>query len=170
MRTGRPGHLASFDYIGFHRYSLTFCTHRRQKLFTNAEIVRLVLTQISRASAKHLFGVIAYCFMPDHLHLLVAGQAPDSACKPFIALVKQYSGYHYSEASGSRLWQRYGFEHTLRDEELTLIVAKYILENPIRAGLVDRVHDYPFVGSLVYSLDELLLAIAAASPVRRRSG
>jgi hypothetical protein len=64
---------------------------------------------------------------------------------------------------GSNLWQRYGFEHVLHDDELTLIVAKYILENPVRAGLVQRVEDYPFVGSLVYALPELLEAIAARS-------
>jgi hypothetical protein len=50
----------------------------------------------------------------------------------------------------------------LRDDELTL-VAKYILENPLRAGPVRRVEDYPFLGSLVYSLSELVEAIAARS-------
>ena len=37
-----------------------------------------------------------------------------------------------------------------------MVVAKYILENPIRAGLVVCVEDYPFVGSMVYSLADLL--------------
>ncbi len=51
----------------------------------------------------------------------------------------------------------------LQDDELTLVVAKYILENPIRAGLVGRVEDYPFVGSLMYGLRDLLTAIASRS-------
>jgi len=38
------------------------------------------------------------------------------------------------ERSANRLWQRYGFERVLRDDEATLVVAKYILENPLRAG------------------------------------
>ncbi len=60
---------------------------------------------------------------------------------------------------GERLWQRYGFERTLRSDESTLAVARYILENPIRAGLVERAQDYPFLGSGVYSIDEILEAV-----------
>ena len=101
--------------------------------------------------------------MPDHLHLLIEGKSADSDAKQLIAHAKQYSGFYYKQARGSKLWQRYGFEHVLRDEELTLVVAKYILENPVPAGLVKRVEDYPFVGSLVYSLKDLLAGIAAMS-------
>ena len=73
----------------------------------------------------------------------------------------------YAKAFGHRLWQRYGFERVLRDDEATLSVARYILENPLRARLVQRVDDYPFVGSRVYSLSEIL---EAASTTIRRSG
>ncbi len=163
MRTGNPGHLKAFDYLGSHRYSLTFCTDRRQQLFTTRDVVDLVLTQIVRAAVEYQFEITTYCFMPDHLHLLVAGTADDSNAKPFIARAKQYSGFHYKRARGSKLWQRYGFEHVLRTEELTLVVARYILDNPVRTGLVERVEDYPFVGSQVYSLAELLEGIAFRS-------
>jgi REP element-mobilizing transposase RayT len=145
MLTGTPGHLTGFDYLGLHRYSLTFCAIQRRLIFTNDEVVSLVLAQISRAAAENQFGVITYCFMPDHLHLLVEATADSSDCNQFIARLKQYSGYYYSAAYHEKLWQRYGFEHVLRDDEITMVVAKYILENPIRAGLVKRVQDYPFV-------------------------
>ena len=163
MRTGNPGHLKAFDYLGPHRYSLTLCTDRRQKLFTTKEVVDLVLEQIARAADESQFEITTYCFMPDHLHLLVEGKSAGSDAKQFIARAKQYSGFYYKQARGSKLWQRYGFEHVLRDDELTLVVAKYILENPIRAGLVKRIEDYPFLGSLVYSLADLLEAIASRS-------
>jgi len=163
MRTGNPGHLKAFDYLGPHRYSLTFCTERRQKLFTTKEVVDLVLEQIARAAAEYQFEITTYCFMPDHLHLLVEGKSAGSDAKQFIVRAKQYSGFYYQQARGSKLWQRYGFEHVLRDDELTLVVAKYILENPVRAGLVKQVEDYPFVGSLVYLLPDLLEAIASRS-------
>jgi len=161
--TGTPGDLTSFDYLGLHRYSLTYCTIQRRKTFTKQEVVTLVLAQISRAAAEHRFDIIAYCFMPDHLHLLVEGTADNSNCKQLIARLKQYSGYDYSAAYHGKRWQRYGFEHVLRDDEITMVIAKYILENPIRARLVERVEDYPFVGSMVYSPAELLEAVASAS-------
>jgi putative transposase len=122
-------------------------------------VVDLVLAQISRAAQEQQFAVMAYCFMPDHLHLLVHGESEASECRRFIKLGKQYSGYYYSKAFHDVLWQRYGFEPTLRKEEQTLTVAKYILRNPIRANLVKNLEDYPFVGSLVYELSDLLASV-----------
>jgi putative transposase len=168
MFTGRPGHLKTFDYLGLHRYSLTFCTNRRREIFTNADVVGLAFEQILRSTGENQFAVITYCFMPDHLHLLVEGLSESSDCKTMIARAKQYSAYHFAQHHGSRLWQRYPFEHVLRDDESTLVVARYILENPVRAGLVSRVEDYPFVGSLVYELREILEAVAELKP--KKSG
>jgi REP-associated tyrosine transposase len=159
MRTGSPGHFRHFDYTGFHRYSLTFCTSCRRRLFVRTPVVELVLAQISRAAHEQQFAVLAYCFMPDHLHLLVHGETETSECRRFIKLAKQYSGYYYSRLFQDALWQRYGFERTLRKEEQTFIVARYILNNPIRANLVKRVEDYPFIGSLVCDRSALLASV-----------
>ena len=156
MRTGRPAYLRTFDYLGLHRYFLTFCTDRRRRLFVREETVELVLQQILRASRERAFAVVAYCFMPDHLHLLVEAQSRGSDARRFIRDIKQYSGYQYARQFHEKLWQRYGFEHVLRDEETTQVVAAYVVGNPVRAGLVRRVLDYPFVGSFVYDLSDLL--------------
>ncbi len=156
MMKNNPGHLKGFNYIGLHRYSLTFCTQQRQRLFTDAAAVDLLLQQLLRASREQKFAVPAYCFMPDHLHLLVEGTADDSDCKRFIKAFKQYSGYYYAQKYRKALWQRYGFEHVLRDEEVTIEAAKYILANPVRAGLAPTVEEYPYVGSLVYALKNLI--------------
>ena len=162
MHTGTPGHLKTFNYVGLHRYSLTFCTDRRRHLFRTPVVVGPVLAQISRAATENQFAVIAYCFMPDHLHLLIEGRSDESDCKRFIARAKQYSGFYYAKARHGVLWQRYGFEHVLGDEELSVVVARHILENPIRAGIVQRVEDYPFAGSLVYALKELLAGLVSS--------
>jgi len=93
MRTSSPGHVKTFDYVGLHRYSLTFCTKSRGPRFTNVDVVALVLEQILRAARENSLAVIAYCFMPDHLHLLVEGQTDTSDCLRFIARAKQYSDH-----------------------------------------------------------------------------
>jgi hypothetical protein len=46
---------------------------------------------------------------------------------------------------------------------------RYIVENPVRAGLVARVEDYPFLGSTVYSIAEILEAVQLM-PASRKSG
>jgi len=108
--------------------------------------------------------------MPDHLHLLVEGLADDSDARKFISRAKQYSGFHFKAAFDVRLWQRYGFERTLRSDVSALSVARYILENPVRAGLVNRIDAYEFSGSNVYTMDQILEAVQLHDDWHRRSG
>ena len=159
MLTSKPDHLRGFDYRGFHRYFLTFCTFERQRRFTTVDAVDLVMLQIQRAAGEERFAVIAYCFMPDHVHLLVEAQADDSDARRFIKSAKQYAGFYFRQRFGQQLWQRYGFERTLRDDEATLSVARYIFENPVRARLVRNPEDYPFSGSPVHSVAAILEAV-----------
>ena len=60
MFPGHPEYLRHFDYLGFHRYSLTFCTIERHKLFTAQPVVDLVLRQFLRAGAEQSIALIAY--------------------------------------------------------------------------------------------------------------
>ena len=156
MLTGTPGHLATFDYLGEYRYFLTFCTYQRHRSFIDGDKVEVVSTQILRAAAQERFALTAYCYMPDHVHLLAEGCVATSDCRRFIARAKQFSGFHYQKTFAERLWQRYGYERVLRADEETLSVARYIVENPIRAGLARSVREYPFIGSSVYTVGEIL--------------
>jgi putative transposase len=94
--------------------------------------------------------------MPDHVHLLVAGTREDAELKGFQSAAKQYSGFHYKAQFGRSLWQRYGFERVLRSEGSTIDVVRYILANPVRAGLARRVDEYSFSGSSVFSIEALM--------------
>jgi putative transposase len=101
-------------------------------------------------------AIIACCFMPDHVHLVVEGLRDDSDGARFISRAKQLSGYHYNQAFKNRLWQRYSYERVLREEESTRQVVAYVLENPVRAGLAETVHDYPHLRSTVYDRGALI--------------
>ena len=164
MLTNHPARLKTFDYVGLHRYFLTFCTDRRHPHFATRDRVELVLGQIMRSAADCDFAVVAYCFMPDHLHLLAEAKSEAADCRRFIKRAKQFSGYHFKQHFLTTLWQRYGYEHVLRDDEATLSVARYILENPVRAGLVAQVEEYPFLGSMVYPVREILEAVQLWAP------
>ena len=94
--------------------------------------------------------------MPDHLHLLGEATADEAALREFARVFKQRSAYYWKTAFGTQLWQRSYFEHVLRDGESPVKAAAYILGNPLRAGLVNRVEDYPYLGSTTMSIRELL--------------
>ena len=146
----------TFDYVGRHHYFLTFVTYSRRRVFTAADVVDLALTQILRAAEKHSFKVIAYCFMPDHVHLVVEGLSDDSNLKSFAKLAKQYAGYYYARAhSGAKLWQHGTNDHIIRDHVDLLDRVRYVLHNPVAAGMVTKPEDYPFQGSQSFSIRAL---------------
>ena len=132
--------------MGPHRYFLTFCTRRRRRIFTTALAVDPVLEQFRKTAATEQFAIIAYCFMPDHVHLLVEGMRDDSDLRRFAKLAKQRSGAAHAISTRERLWQEGYYDHVLRDGENTRGIVRYVLENPVRAGLVLSPSEYPYLG------------------------
>ena len=143
-------------YTGKHHYFLTFCTQHRNAVFAEEAHVALVCTQILRAAREERFEVTAYCFMPDHVHLVVAGTDGSADVRRFIKLAKQFSGYYFKQRTGDQLWQRYGFERVIRDDAELAFTIGYIVANPVRTGLVDRPENYQHLGSERYTVVELL--------------
>ena len=158
-----PEHLRSFGYTGANRYFLTMCTNQRARYFVEGQLIALVSEQFQRASREQAFAVIAYCFMPDHVHLLIAGERDDADLKRFTKYAKQYSGFYFRQRTGLALWQRYCYERVLRNAEATPVVARYTIANPVRAGIVQSPADYPFWGSFVYTREALLEYIERAA-------
>lgn len=152
----RPEHLREFNYLGPLRYFLTFATHDRLARFADAQAVSLVWQQFLRAAKDTGFELPVVCFMPDHVHLVALGTSDTSDLLAFIRKAKQFSGYYFSKQFGQRLWQRDGYEHVLRDNEATGAVIRYVVANPVRAGLVRRLEDYPHFESTLYSREALI--------------
>ena len=94
--------------------------------------------------------------MPDHVHQLVHGRTPTADTRKFVRLAKQYSGFYYAKAFQDRLWQRYGRDDVSREDDDIKPIARYIVDNPVKAGLVARAQDYPFTGSHIYTIEELV--------------
>ncbi len=156
MSHGRPPRLQAFDYTGMHRYFITCCTCDRAHAFDSPQIVESIASLLGESARRHDFSVFVYCFMPDHLHTLLLAET-DSACLlECVRYFKQLSAYEYRKCRDRRLWQMGYFERVLRDDEESLTVARYILENPVRAGLAQTVGEYPFCGSSTFAIDEMV--------------
>ena len=78
--------------------------------------------------------------MPDHVHALLS--FPPSG-KRLHSVISQWKGWT-AKTIGLE-WQRDFFEHRLRRGENRREKADYILNNPVRKGLVARPEDWPFV-------------------------
>ena len=151
-----PAHHDKLPYVGGHHYFLTFCTNRKEPLFAEPAKVELVRAQFLRAGSEVQFALTAYCFMPDHMHLIATGLAEDANVKKFIARAKQYSGFYFKRTFGISLWQRYGFDRVIRDDMELACTIGYIVANPVRAGLVSHPLQYAYLGSTRFEVPELL--------------
>ena len=78
--------------------------------------------------------------MPDHIHLLLTFPVTEKRLQTIISKWKEWT------AKSLKIeWQRDFFEHRLRKEESLREKADYILVNPVRAGLVEKEEDWPYV-------------------------
>ncbi len=145
----RPARLPGFPYTGGYRYFLTMCCRHRRSLFVEAAIVAPLACEIPRTAAKHEFAVLAYTFMPDHLHILIEGAADDASLQRFTSLFRRRTTIAVKPRWPDGLWQSGYHERVLRRDEDTARVVHYILGNPVRAGLVDDPLGYPFSWSVL---------------------
>ena len=134
-------------YIGRHWYFLTTCTQDRIAALNNSGLVRELLGTLAGRADRERLAIQAYCFMPDHLHLLVSGESNDSECMAFINSFKQNSGFAFTQRTGQRLWQHKSYDHILRPGEPWGSVAFYIWMNPVRKRLCERPEEWPYSGS-----------------------
>jgi putative transposase len=136
------------------------CTAQRHRSFEIHETVHAVRDQFQQSAERHEFAIVAYCFMPDHVHLLVEGSSERADMTTFASDAKQRSGFWFKRRHQARLWQPSYYDRILRNDEATISVIRYIVENPVRAGLVRAPADYPFSGSLRFTMCEILEAVS----------
>ncbi len=144
----RPPRLPTFDYLGGHRYFVTCCTLGRRPLFEAQPVVDAAALQILQSARAYHFEVLAYVFMPDHVHLLVEGRREDANFRLFMRHWRKRTTMRRQATSGGVIWQDGYFERVLRGADGTQAAIDYILNNPVRAGLAQNPMDYPFAWSV----------------------
>ena len=147
MSLRRPTRLPRFTYVGRFSYSLRFGTFQRRSHFTDPALIRSALVQIQRTGREEQFALIASCFMPDHVHLAIRGLATESNLRRFVKIAKQRVAYlARRQFAIPALWQDGYYERVVRSHGMESLV-RYILNNPMRAGIVKDGEQYPFSGS-----------------------
>ncbi len=124
-------------------YSVTVVTEHRRRVFDDFHLGRLVVEQLRAQHDADLTRTLAWVVMPDHLHWLF--QLRKCSLDEALCRLKSRSGRNINLhlSNRGRLWQKGYFEQAVRREENLKAIARYIILNPVRAGLVQRVGDYP---------------------------
>lgn len=116
----------------------------QQIVFRRDEDRNQYLLWIKKYSNRCGLKIWAYCLMDNHVHFIVVPQRPDSMARTFNQAHMRYSEY-FNRKMGKRghLWQGRFYSCPL-DETHHYAAVRYVENNPVRAGLVERGEDYPW--------------------------
>ncbi len=144
---GGAGHRAlrkgRFSEPG-HAYLVTTVTHARRPLFLDLYAARAAIVELKRCHSQGEVESLAWVLMPDHLHWLFTL----TGCPGLARLMqgfKSRSALAVNRRLGyqGKVWQSAYYDHGLRGDEDLQAAARYLVGNPLRAGLVGRIGDYP---------------------------
>jgi putative transposase len=147
--------LLKTAYQGEVSVAFTLCVQDRQNIFLNSSIIAQFADILKSLVDRSPCIIPVYCFMPDHQHLIVTGTSLQADVLNFIKMYKQKTGYWLSRNLSAK-WQKDFYDHVIRKEENLISIARYILDNPVRKGLVAHWDDYPFKGSVGCDLENIL--------------
>ena len=166
----RPNRLGPESYQGRHSYFLTLCTNERRKILANALLVETLVAVLRNACESLFFNVNAYCFMPDHLHLVVFGVSDGASLTSFMQAFKSLAARETRKSGIGKLWQKGFYDHILRDGESIDAASWYAFLNPVRAGLVRRAEEWPYSGSFVFAWPNVPLVSTPFVPPWKKQG
>lgn len=125
-------------------YFITAVTKERSPIFADLHTARLLIREMHVIHDEGIVSSLAWVVMPDHLHWLF--QLGDNvSLKKAVGLLKGRSSRLINKHLGQKgaLWQAAFHDHALREEEDLREIARYIVANPLRAGLAASLAEYP---------------------------
>ena len=148
-------HLPRDCYIGAICVGITARIDNGSPIFTKTAIVATFTEILRGCVAQSDCQIPVYCFMPEHIHILIQGSKESSDTWTVVTGFKQRTGYWLSKHSHQR-WQKDFYDRILRHDVGFAKQVRYIVNNPVRRGLVKNWEDYPYTGSIGFDLKELL--------------
>jgi len=171
-----PGHRKRVKHYNdpSHCHELTFSCFYRMPLLTNDCWRELLSRGVDLAMDGHPFGLAAFVYMPEHVHLLVFPKADPAHIDGFLKSLKQSASRRIKkllvesqsplltrltirERPGKkvfRCWQEGpGYDRNLDHPDSVLAAIDYIHLNPVRRGLVKRAEDWRWSSARWYASD-----------------
>jgi REP element-mobilizing transposase RayT len=144
-----------------HAFFFTLCARHHTEPFARPEVAERVIDALLWRRVRHRWLLYCYCLMPDHLHFIlrlqedsertrdagVRGNLPEGVLDQIGDFKRYTTTQVWWRLGGSGpLWQKSSYDRVLRHFEGAGEAAAYILNNPVRRGLVETWEAYPFSG------------------------
>jgi REP element-mobilizing transposase RayT len=126
-------------------YLVTFTTLERRRWFSDHEAARAACRALADARLWEHSALLAWVLMPDHWHGIIELGGRESLERVVNRLKSNVARRVRIEVGGIvRVWADGFHDHALRKQDDLVALARYVVLNPVRAGLVSRVFDYPY--------------------------
>jgi REP element-mobilizing transposase RayT len=124
-------------------YLVTTVVRNREPLFKNFSLARLVVKELRSTTEQGLVESPAWIVMLDHVHWLLIPKG--GTLRSAMQRTKSLSAASINRmlSRDGQVWQKGYFDRALRREENLIEMARYVVANPLRAGLVKSILDYP---------------------------
>ena len=126
-------------------YLVTFATSKRARLFEDWAIAADAARILSAAPNWQGSRLMAWVLMPDHWHgLVLLGDGEVLSSRIGWIKAESSRALRRRHSTLGSVWARSYHDRALRMEDDVVDAARYVVLNPVRAGLVQRIGDYPF--------------------------
>ncbi|MBM3983033.1 MAG: hypothetical protein FJ304_22720 [Planctomycetes bacterium] len=131
-------------------FFITACVAQREPRLAN-DVFHDIAVEVWRNCEQHYgWKVGQYVIMPDHIHFFASAAPTARPLSVFVGRWKEWTTKYLARrhAAPTPLWQAEFFDHVLRSSESYEEKSTYVLNNPVRAGLVQEAHDWKYQGTL----------------------
>ncbi len=126
--------------------AITICFYRGVDSVRDA-LADTIIERLFYVQGRYKATIYAYCLLPDHMHILLGIQDENYNILDFVVQFKSDVSFKLKgRYTRKQLWQDRFYDHVLRKDEYIDKHAQYILENPVRKGLVREVLEYQYIG------------------------
>ncbi len=140
-------------------HELTFSCYQGRPLLDDDRRCQHLATAVDRAVGRHGFSLLAFVFMPNHVHLLVFPEGPSARISDLLYAIKRPVSFRIKrdlmatkepllerlvirERPGKmtfRFWQEGpGYDRNVLGSRALRTMINYLHMNPVRCGLVDH--------------------------------
>jgi putative transposase len=147
--------------------------NNRAVVFFDDKDRQTYLKLLAGYAEKHHLQIWAYCLMNNHIHLLAVPETETSLARGIGLTNQVYTQYLNRKLKQSgRIWQNRFFSCVVENNQYLWAVARYIVRNPLKAGLVECAESYRWSSAKAHitgANDSLLRAASWLSPQERNT-
>jgi putative transposase len=148
-----PAHnqrLAADMYAYANRvYFMTIRAYLHQSPFVRDLMNKMIIDTLRDEQSPESCTVFTYCLLPDHLHFLISPQHDGISVLDFVDRFKgRTTNRSWRLGWRGKLWQPRSYDHVVRAGEDLSAIAPYILNTPVRKGLVSSAEEWTWGGQM----------------------